>query len=93
MQARAGCQIDCHPKFRRQQILDPGQIDQRKFAVWLDLDEDIEIAVGASLSPSRRAEVYAVATPRARNAFSRRPISARARCRFINSQYPDSADI
>jgi len=56
MQARPGCQIDCNTQFRRQQILDPGQIDQGKFAVWLDLDEYVEIAIGLRLSSYRRAE-------------------------------------
>lgn len=56
MQTRTGGQIDCNPKFRHQQIVYPSHIDQGKFAVWLDLNKNIEITVWTSLSPCRRAE-------------------------------------
>ena len=93
MQTRAGFQIDRNAQFRHQQIVYPSHVNQGEFAVWIDLDEDVDITVWASLSPCRRAEEIRGRHPRARNAVSRRPISARAWSRFMSRGYTEFAAI
>lgn len=56
MQGRAGCEVDANAQFRHQQVVHPSHVDQGELTVWLDLYEDVDITVGASLSPCRRAE-------------------------------------